>query len=358
MLLPKINNAFFTKLVLLSLSFMLVLASCKKDSSTPAPTPADKTALQAKVTEAQTLYDGSVEGTKPGQYEAGAKASFQTVLAAAKAVLADNNATQTAVTNALAQLTAAMDTFKTHLIKEIASANLIGFWKMNGNPADSSGKGNNGVLTAGHAYFGAGMPTPAADRFGRANMAYHFDKGGNIEVPYNTSLNPQQFSISIWLRKTVDGRTLNTDTYTMTSLNRWNGYKFQLQSANKLFLTVKGVNGTDTAYYDRDDETAVLDVNTWYHAVVTFKPGEMDFYVNGDLVKSWTNTPNPAITLATPINFVIGQDLPTSKYTTVDGDFQVAWGGFWTGELDDVMFYNVALDATQVKSIYNNQKTL
>jgi hypothetical protein len=92
--------------------------------------------------------------------------------------------------------------------------------------------------------------------------------------------------------------------------------------------------------------------------VVTFKPGEMDFYVNGDLVKSWTNTPNAPITLATPINFVIGQDLPTSKYTTVDGDFQVAWGGYWTGELDDVMFYNVALDATQVKSIYNNQKTL
>jgi hypothetical protein len=190
-------------------------------------------------------------------------------------------------------------------------------------------------------------------------MAYHFDNGGNIEVPYKASLNPTELSISVWVKKSAPAtRTINTDTYTILSLNRWNGYKFQLQSANKFFFTVKAVNGTDTAYYDRDDETAVLDNDVWYHGVVTYKPGEMDFYVNGDLVKSWTNTPNSPITLANPINFVIGQDLPTDKYLTVDGDFQVAWGGFWTGDLDDVMLYNIALDGPQVKSIYNNQKDL
>ena len=62
--------------------------------------------------------------------------------------------------------------------------------------------------------------------------------------------------------------------------------------------------------------------------------------------------------LPTPIDFVIGQDLPTSKYLTVDGDFQVAWGGFFTGDMDDVMFYNIALDGPQVKSIFTNQNTL
>jgi hypothetical protein len=50
--------------------------------------------------------------------------------------------------------------------------------------------------------------------------------------------------------------------------------------------------------------------------------------------------------------------LPTAKYLTVDGDFQVAWGGFFTGDMDDVMFYNIALDGPQVKSIFDNQKTL
>ena len=347
----------FKSVMLFSLLLTIIIASCSKNDS-PAPVPADKTALSAKNVEGQALYTGSVEGTKPGQYEAGAKAAFLVVLNAAVAVIADPNATQAAVTNATTQLQAAIDTYKTKLIKEIAATSLIGFWKMNGNPNDSSGNGNNGVVTTGHAFYGAGTAALTADRFGRAGMAYHFDKGGNIEVPYKTALNPQQMSISIWLKKSTVGRTLNTDTYTMTSMNRWNAYKFQLQSANKLFFTMKAVTGTDTAYYDRDDETAVLDNDVWYHGVVTYKPGKMDFFVNGDLVKSWTNTPNNPITLTTPINFVIGQDLPTNKYLTVDGDFQVAWGGFWTGDLDDVMFYNVALDATQVKSIYNNQKTL
>ena len=350
---------FIQRIMLFALSLTLMLGACSKKDTTPPPPPADKTALQAKVTESQTLYDGTLEGTRPGFYEVGSKTAFLTVLNAAKAVLADVNATQSAVTNATAQLQAALDAYKAKLIKEIAEANLIGFWKMNGNTADSSGKLNNGIATAGHAFYGAGVLAAAPDRFGRPGMAYYFDKGSNIEVPYSTALNPQQLTISSWIKKSAPAsRTINTDTYTILALNRWNGYKFQLQSANKLFFTMKANNGIDTAYYDRDDETAVLDNEVWYHGVVTYKPGVMNFYVNGDLVKSWTNTPHTPVTLGTPINFTIGQDLPTSKYLTTDGDFQVAWGGFFTGTMDDIMFYNVALDAVQVKSIFNNQKTL
>lgn len=345
--------------LILAISIGLIFAACGKDDPTQSNPPANKTALEDSIASAQILYDAAVEGTKPGEYEAGSKDALKTVLDAAKAVMADPNATQTAVTNAVAQLTAAITAFKTHLIKEIAAENLVGFWKMNGNPADSSGNGHDGTLTEGAAYYGAGTPALTEDRFGRANMAYHFDNGGNINVPYATVLNPQEMTISVWVKKQAPPtRTINTDTYTILSLNRWNGYKFQLQSANKFFFTVKAVNGTDTAYYDRDDEVAVLDNDTWYHGAVTFKAGEMNFYVNGDLVKSWTNTPNAPITLANPIDFVIGQDLPTNVYTNVEGDYYVNWGGFWTGDLDDVMFYNIVLDATQVKSIYNNQKDL
>ena len=239
-----------------------------------------------------------------------------------------------------------------------AAAHLIGFWKFDGNPNDASGRGNNGRIKRGHVYFGAGLPVLTSDRFGRPDKCYHFDSGGNIEVPYTANLNPQQMSISLWSKKQVLGRTLNTDTYTLVALDRWNGYKLQYQSQNKIFYTVKGALGTDTAYYDRDDETVVLADDVWYHVVVTYKPGEMDFYINGDLVKSWTNTPYAAVTLAAPINFVIGQDLPTSKYTTVDGDYQVAWGGFFTGDIDDVMFFNAPLTAQQVKSIFTKQSSL
>ncbi len=74
------------------------------------------------------------------------------------------------------------------------------------------------------------------------------------------------------------------------------------------------------AFQETEEKKEKL-TRAWYHGVVTYKAGKMDFYVNGDLVKSWTNTPHNPITLANPINFVIGQDLPTNKYLTVDGDF-------------------------------------
>lgn len=354
----SINRFKFIKTtVLWTLLLGIIISSCSKSSSTPPP-PVDKSALTTALAAANTLYTGTIEGTKPGQYESGSRTAYKTVVDAATAVLNDATSTQADITNAVAQLAAATTTYGTHLIKEIAAVNLLGFWKFNGNTKDSSGNARDGVLTQGHAYYGAGTPVLTNDRFGRAGMAYHFDGGGNVEIPYSAAMNPAQMSISLWSKKSTAGRTINTDTYTMFAMNRWNGYKVQYQSANKIFFTVKGVNGTDTAYYDRDDVTAVLDNDLWYHVVVTFKAGEMNFYINGDLVKSWTDTPNPPITLANPINITIGQDLPTDKYLTVDGDFQVAWGGFFTGDLDDVMFYNVSLDGTQVKSIYDNQKTL
>ncbi len=342
----------------------VVLVSCGKKDSTPPPPPADKTALKAAIVIAQGLNDNTVEGTKPGQYEVGSKAALTTALTASKVVDADTHATQTSVNNTTAQLAAAIAAYQGHLIKEIAATSLVGYWKMNGNANDSSGNNNNGTVTAGHAYFGGGTPTLTADRFGRANMAYHFDMGGNIDVPYNASLNPAQMSISVWAKWSSTGRTINTDTYTMVAMNRWNGYKFQLQSGHLPFYTVKVVKAVgDTTIYDRDDAGTAVVENEWHHLVVTFTSGVESFYIDGDLVKTWdSSTPNPvpgnALTLANPIDFVIGQDLPTNKYLTVDGDFQVAWGGFWTGDLDDVMFYNVALDGPQVHSIYVNQKDL
>lgn len=347
------------KLLMLSTLFLgILVSSCGKKDSTPPPPPADKSALQLSIATAQGLMLTS-EGTKPGQYEVGSQAALLVVLNLAKTVNQDPNATQAAVNNALAQLNAAIAAYQSHLINEIAAANLIGFWKFNGNTMDSSGKGNNGVATVGHAYYGGGVLASTADRFGRANMAYHFDKGANVNVPYSTSLNPQQMTISLWAKKSPGTRTVNTDTYTMVAMNRWNGYKFQLQGGNLTFFTVKVVKAIgDTTIYDRDNAGVALVNETWYHVAVTFKPGVMDFYVNGDLVKEWTNTPGTALTLKNPIDFVIGQDLPTNKYLTVDGDYQVAWGGFWSGDMDDVMFYNIALDGPQIKSIYNNQKTL
>jgi len=360
-----LNFKLIKKLLLFGLVLAIIFAACSKKDSTP-PVPVNTASLKTAVDTAQLFNDHTVEGVKPGEYEVGSKAALTSALNASKLVLNDSKSTQSLVNNTIAQLNAAIAAYKSHYIQEIAAANLIGYWKMNGNANDSSGNANNGTVTAGHTYFGAGMPSLTADRFGRDGMAYHFDKGGNIDVPYKASLNPPAMSISLWAKWTSTGRTLNTDTYTMVAMNRWNGYKFQLQAGHLPFYTVKVEKGTavgDTTIYDRDDAGVAVVQNEWHNLVVTFTSGLESFYIDGDLVKTWdATTPNPvpgnALTLANPIDFIIGQDLPTTKYLTVDGDYQVAWGGFWTGDLDDVMFYNIALTGPQVKSIFTNQKTL
>jgi Concanavalin A-like lectin/glucanases superfamily len=355
-----IRVKFIKIAALFCLALGVLVVSCSK-SSTP-PTPTNKTTLQMSVDSANWYATNTTEGTKPGEYTVGAKATLSTATASATAILNDAASTQTELDNAAANLNAAITTYKAAYIQQIAAANLIAYWKFNGNANDSSGNGHNGTVTVGHAFFGAGTPTLTADRFGNANDAYHFDKGGNIDIPFNAAFNTQQMSISLWARLDTAGRTVNPANCYMVSFDRWNGWKFQTQPLLP-FFTVHAFESTntppDTTFYDRDDAgTAVTPGTTWYHLVVTFKPGEEDFYINGALVKSWTNTPGTPITVSAPPDITIGSDLPTAAYSPDPNNANyVNYGGFWKGDLDDVMFYNIALTAPQVTSIFNDQNT-
>ena len=355
---------FIKILVLFSLTLTLYFVSCSKSSTTPPPVT-NKTSLQEKIDSGTYYHTYTTEGTKPGQYTVGAKATLNTAIASATTILNDATSTQSVLDNAAANMQAAINNYHSAYIQEIAAANLIAYWKFNGNANDSSGNGHNGVVTKGHVYFGGGTPSLTSDRFGNANRAYHFDQGGNIEVPYATTLNPSSMSISLWVKRDTTTRLVNNNDRYMIAMSRWNGWKFQTQPSLP-FYTVHAVRTAntpvDSTYYDRDDAgTALNSPTTWYHLVVTFTSGEEDFYINGSLVKSWTNVPGTPINIsANPINITIGSDLPVSKYTTVDdgtGRFFVNWGGFWTGDMDDVMFYNIALSGPQVQSIFNDQNT-
>lgn len=337
---------------LMPLAMIALFSACSKTDTTPAVV---KTSLASAITAANTLYNASVEGTSVGKYLAGSKAIFKTAIDAATSVNLDGSIAQTSVDNAVVSLGKATDTFKAAIVTEIAPDKLVGYWKFNGDPKDASGKGFDGTLKAGGAQWGAGMATLTKDRFGVANMAYHFDKGGNIEVPYNLALNPQtEMTISLWA-KLDDSKSSNY----MVALNRWNGYKFQFQDAKKGFFTLKS-NGKDgkNDFWDADTDSFSAELGKWYHMVVTYKAGEMTFYVNGTLIKTWTkaNAGTP-LAVKNTINLVFGQDLPTSLYTANEKDdadgnnFNGPWGGYFTGDMDEIRIYSVALTAAQVKSI-------
>lgn len=344
-------------LIVFSLFFATMLfQSCKKDDNNISNTPAgDKSALNALIDSVSNLLNTTVEGNKPGQYGVGSKDALDSTLQLAMNVSANNTYTQQQVDNAAANLQRAAVTFNSHLIQEVSVANLVAFWKFNGNANDSSGNGHNGTLITGWTgpgdapVDGGTLPKLVADRFGRSNMAYDFNNAATVEVPYSSALNPQSFTISVWLKR----HGTNCNNY-FFSLNRWNGYKFQLQCNNFLFLTFHG----DDGYHDVDSNPGVIPDETWTHAVVSYTPGTMKFYINGVLVKTAAVTGTP-LTISKPVHLAIGNEMAKEDYTINSSDDYTYYGGdYFIGSLDDIRFYNTALTDAEVLSIYTIESSL
>ena len=346
---------YFSRLLLAA--SIISIAACSKDDS-PAPNyNSDKTRLKQVIDSLTAVSGKSAEGSKPGQYVTGSKKALDSVVALAGQVYTGQY-TQQEVNNAIANLIGAGQTFSTKLLQEVSVANLMAFWKFNGNTNDSSGHGHNGTLRTGligssatTATDGGVMPVAVADRFGRAGMAYDFNNGANVEVPYSGELNPQNLTICLWVKR----HTTNSNNY-MVSLNRWNGYKFQLQGNNFPFFTFHDSNN---GYHDVDANPGTVDQDVWAQVAVTYTNGTMKFYVNGVLVKTAAVSGTP-ITVNPPVNMAIGNEMPKSGYNLTDSNNPNYFYGasFLIGSLDDVRIYNIALSAAEILSIYTQEKTL
>lgn len=351
---------YFTITMAAMLSIVFLLYSCKK-SKAPVIPPNTST-LSAAIDSAKWYIANTSEGTQPGQYAKGSQATLQSALTSGEAVLANTSSTQAQITAAAANLNAAIATYKSGLITPIAASSLIAYWKFNGNANDSSGNGHNGTLEAGPTGLAAvpgPVPNLTMDRFGNANSAYHFSGGGNIDVPYSPALNPKAITVSLWERQDTAGRIDHRADCYMISLSRWNGWKFQMQPTRPFFTVA-----TDSSIYDHD---AALDIKIgstvgagpWHHLVATYDGDSTEvFYVDGTPVKTWTNLRGAMKTISPTYDLSIGSDLPNAAYSpTMTDPNYIGYGGYWTGDIDDIMIYNVALSATQVMEIYNQQVT-
>lgn len=336
----------------------ITLSSCSDDDG-ETPVVVDKTALVSAIAAANTMMDETVEGNNDGEYPTAARTSLQSAIDAAKAVNTSTTVTQDQVNNAIVSLNQAVAAYEEAVIAPIAESDLIGYWTFNegtGTVAtDLSANGFDGEFKTGPAEWGAGMPEWAEDRHGDAGKALYFNEGGNIEIPYNTALNPAQMSISLW----VNAEEINANNRFM-GLHSWIGYKFQLQEANKPFFTV---HTDEDVYYDRDAEVNGLPINEWHHIAVTFGGGNMVFFIDGTEVKRWENTPGAAMSISgDPYNLVFGQDFPTDQYAATPDNFDndrkipLDWGGYFRGHMDEIRMYKIVLTASQIQSIYDREK--
>jgi hypothetical protein len=360
----KRKNKFMMSIaILLSVG---IFASCSEDDGTDPVIEANKTELTASIAAATTLLDNSEEGVQEGQYTVGSKNPLQTAVTAATAVVNKVDATQTEVDNTNVNLLAATATFQEKLIAPIAAEDLIAHWKFDEgsgtSAADASDNSFTGTLMVGSIYAGGGpVPSWTTDRYGDAGKALAFTKGGHIEVPSNAAFNPTEITISLWVKldslNTTDceafGGRCNEGIYFdnyLISQNYWDGYKLQTQEAKKLFATVHAV----PSIYDRDTENspATLTLKEWAHVAMSYKDGELNLYVNGELAKAWDNTPGAIKTIADRFDFLIGQELPNAKITEDPGYII----NHSESAMDEVRLYKKALTGTQIASIYGQEK--
>lgn len=335
--------------------FTTAIVSCSKDDG-PAPDyNSDKTRLKAVIDSLTDVYNTAAEGSKPGEYIVGAKAALDSVLQLGNQVYTGSY-TQLQVNNAVVNLLKAGETFSTKLLQEVSAENLMAFWKFNGDATDLSGHGHDGILRTGlvgasapTATDGGVLPVLIADRFGTPGMAYEFKQGATIEVPYSSELNPQNLTITAWVKR----YNTSASNYIL-SLNRWNGYKFQLQGNNFLFFTFQDSNN---GFHDIDNNPGAVPENVWTHVAVTYTNGTMIFYLDGAMSKTLAVSGTP-ITVSPAVNLSIGNELPASYYNlTSDADPFYYWGAsYFTGGLDEIRLYNTALTANQVLSIYSQER--
>ena len=364
------TKIYFLLLALLLLGGSTLFSACKKDDPGTPAVVVNKATLSAVIDSVTALYNNGTEGTKPGFYASGSKATLQTAITAGTTTKNDAAATQASVNTAVASLRRAALAFQNSLIQEVSVANLVAQWKFNGNANDASANGNNGTLKTGPGPASVGatntpvdggtMPTLTADRFGVANMAYAFDKGGYIEVPYKAALNPQAMTISAWVYRLNN----NAGNY-IVSLNRWHTYKFQLQDFGKPFLTVTTTKGGA----DKDDDSGIVPLTTWTHVAVSYVDGTMKFYINGALVKTYTDVSGAIAASPESVPLAIGQQLAASYNNAADpasvvlapadkGSYYRFYGAdYFQGSLDDIRIYNKALSDSEVSSIYSIEST-
>jgi len=340
------------RIVTMAIMMVAVIAlfqSCKK-SGTAADYNSDKTKLNLQIDSATILYNSAVEGKQAGDYAVGSKAPFETAITLATNVKTGSY-TQYQVNNTLGNLIRAIAAFKINLVQDVSPENLVAYWKFTGNTNDTSGNAHNGTLKTGWvgssaatAVDGGTLPVLTTDRYGNANNAYHFNNGAYIEVPYSADLRPSNMTITAWIKPDIT----NAGNYVI-SLDRWNGYKFQIQSNNFPYFTIN----TDGGDLDVDDNPVAVTTAVWSQIAVSYTTGAINFYINGVLKKTVAKTGNP-IPLATPVNMSIGNEMPKTAYNFTDSNnSQYFYGAsFFIGSLDDIRLYNIVLTDSQIKSIY------
>ena len=200
----------------------------------------------------------------------------------------------------------------------LAPNNLVGLWHFDGDADDSSDYGNDGTVN------GAGW---VGGKFGEA---LSFDGNDSVVIPDSASLSiTGELTIEVWANETSRG------TYSKIVSRRSGTYFYFLGVANGKPYGGIGDGSTSTV----TTQTVEMPLNEWHHLAFVYNEADdkMYLYYDGELTET--------VTVIQSLPAQIGVDLSI-------GADREGTANFFTGLIDEVRIWNVALTATQILQSY------
>lgn len=223
----------------------------------------------------------------------------------------------------------------------VASADLRGYWALDGNGDDSSTYGNDGTIS--------GSVATTTDRFGNTSGAMSFDGGASTYIDVGNDPSVQisgAMTITAWVlldsSSPVHGYR-NARVLSKLAIPGGIDWSYSLNiEANKNGVDypstfMVGLPGNAGLVAVNDD--AELTTDQWVHMAGVYTPGtSLEIYLDGDLAISLTS------------------GVPTSQYSSGPGmlyigNFQGVGDCGWYGALDEVRLYSDALTESQIEAV-------
>ncbi len=180
---------------------------------------------------------------------------------------------------------------------------------------DAAGTPQNGTY--------ANVTLGGASAYGNLGTCASFNgSNSRVVVPFDSSFNlgSGNFTVECWYKVTVSGRG--------------DIYNFKSGSGDFGIFANASFSGSIGGYHNSFLPDYSTTINAWHHVVMSRSGTTLSIYVDGQL----TSTPNDSQLMSSSAEIVIG-----ANQTQL----------WFTGQIDEVAYYNTALSAARVTAHYN-----
>lgn len=215
---------------------------------------------------------------------------------------------------------------------------LLSWYPFDGNAEDKSGNGNHA------SRIGTSL---TSDRNGKINSAYRFE--GNNDVIYvpNTTLAPQDFTISLWFKilSHWNYTTLNLFSISKNNNNEEGGVVVRLDQNSSAYgygnyKFYVAINKADNPSNSVVSKNFILgELNFWNHLVVTKKGSEIRLFINNSCINM--------ATIPDIINY-------SNVYMQIGNKRNLNGNILGGREIDEVRIYNRILNSLEIEYLFSH----